>query len=113
VTADRLRGAIRSGDTAAQLGGDEFAIVLPGVDADGAMRIAGAMRAALLEALPRIGGLIIHVGTSVSIALCLADGTASPALLRRVDGTMYVAKQRRLGYAFYDPALDQPSPQRL
>ena len=112
VAADRLRGAVRAGDTVARLGGDEFAVLLPGADAAGAARVADAVRAALDAAL-QVEGHLLRVGASVGIALAPAHGADGTTLLRRADMAMYAAKRGRLGQALYEPAQDQHSPERL
>ena len=47
--ADRLRGIIRGGDLLCRLGGEEFVIVMPGVNAQAATRIAERARLAIQE----------------------------------------------------------------
>jgi diguanylate cyclase (GGDEF)-like protein/PAS domain S-box-containing protein len=112
--ADRLRGAVRRGDTVARLGGDEFAVALPGADTAGAERVASALRAAL-DAPVEVGGQAFQIGASVGIARAAADEAEAEmgTLLRQADVAMYTAKQGRLGQQVYDPALDTYNPERL
>ncbi len=110
--AARLRVGVRVGDTVARLGGDEFAVLLPGADAAGAARVAADIRAAL-DAPLHVEGQVLRVGASVGIALGPAHGADGTTLLRHADVAMYAAKRARTGYALYDPAQDQHSPERL
>jgi len=112
TVAARLQAVTRADDTVARLGGDEFAVLLPGADADGAARVAEAIRAAL-DAPLHVEGLLLRVGASVGGALAPAHGLDGDTLLRRADVAMYVAKRTRRGYALYEPARDQYSPERL
>ncbi|MDQ2831210.1 MAG: diguanylate cyclase, partial [Chloroflexota bacterium] len=112
TVAARLQAVTRADDTVARLGGDEFAVLLPGADADGAARVAEAIRAAL-DAPLHVEGLLLRVGASVGGALAPAHGLDGDTLLRRADVAMYVAKRTRRSYALYEPARDQHSPERL
>ncbi len=110
--AARLQTVTRTGDTVARLGGDEFAVLLPGADAAGAARVAEAIRTAL-DAPLQVEGLLLRVGASIGGVLAPAHGLEGDTLLRRADVAMYVAKRLRRGYALYEPAQDQHSPERL
>ncbi len=96
--AAHLRGALREADTLARLYGDEFAVLLPGDDANAA---AGAARA-LLRALAApclLQGQPEYVEASIGIAVYPAHGADAAALLRQADAAMYLAKRTRGGYA--------------
>ena len=89
--ADRLRAAVRPGDTVARLGGDEFAILAEDVvsEAD-----AAGLAGRLLETLSTpfsLRGREIMVGASVGVALS-APGDTVDVLLRNADVAMYNAK---------------------
>ncbi len=88
--ADRLRGAVRDGDTPARLGGDELAVLLEGVGAD----VAGLVAARLVSSLAmpvRIGPTSTMVTASVGGAIATPSDTADD-LLRRADQALYAAK---------------------
>jgi diguanylate cyclase (GGDEF)-like protein len=77
------RGA-RAADLLARIGGDEFALLLPGADRDAAAEVLDRLTAEL----PR--------GRSISVGIAEWDGRETPAeLLARADARMYKRKRQR------------------
>jgi len=98
----RLTAALRKNDAVARLGGDEFAI-LPG----GATDLAAAAAVAwTVQQSCRSGFVvsheIVHVSTSVGIAMFPDHGQTTAELLGRADAAMYVAKRSGGGHAVFD-----------
>jgi diguanylate cyclase (GGDEF)-like protein/hemerythrin-like metal-binding protein len=92
VAAETLRSCCREVDTAARMGGDEFALILPGVsDPDGAALVASRLIVALGEPIA-VDGDSCSVGASVGIALYPRDGRTIETLVRAADAAMYASK---------------------
>ncbi len=110
--AQRLRTKLRASDTVARMGGDEFAVLLPAVDA----KHAGMASRMLLQALRAPFTVEEHnlsVGASIGIALYPENGVDASVLMQRADVAMYAAKSSGNGFSFYNPAVDQNYPTRL
>ncbi|HUG85261.1 MAG TPA: diguanylate cyclase, partial [Euzebya sp.] len=90
AVAERLRGCVRAGDTVARVGGDEFAVLLPGASATTADSIAQRIREELVEPV-LCEGHTLRVGASVGV--CTGAGDAH-ALVREADAAMYAEKDR-------------------
>jgi len=92
--AARLAGSLRSGDTAARMGGDEFVALLPELDDADPSELLEHVRSATTFDLT-VGGHEVHVSASIG-AVELGDPTASRAeLLARADDRMYTQKKQR------------------
>jgi two-component system cell cycle response regulator len=91
--ADRLRGIIRGGDLLCRLGGEEFVIVMPGVNVQAATRIAERARLAVQQEqfVIDMTGRMIPVTVSIGLAERGGEGDAN-SLYRRADRALYRAK---------------------
>jgi len=89
----RLKETIRSSDTAARVGGDEFILVLNEIGADeNAALMANKIIAALSEPF-ELKGQQCHVGGSIGISIFPDDSADPEALIKQADDAMYLAKQ--------------------
>ena len=91
AVAARAAAAIRAGDLLARVGGEEFAILLPGADLARAAEAAERIRATLAEHPVEAGGTALAVTASLGCA-ALASGEAPEALVARADAQLYAAK---------------------
>jgi two-component system cell cycle response regulator len=91
--ADRLRGIIRGGDLLCRLGGEEFVIVMPGVNAQAASRIAERARQAIEQEafIMAATGQPIPITASIGLAE-RRDDTNPHELYRRADQALYRSK---------------------
>jgi diguanylate cyclase (GGDEF)-like protein len=91
VFADTARGMLRDHDVMGRLGGEEFALALPGTALEGALEAAERLRVALTEA-PVIGSTPGYRMT-VSIGVVMIDAFEElTAALARADHALYAAK---------------------
>jgi diguanylate cyclase (GGDEF)-like protein len=106
AVAQRLREAVRDGDTVARLGGDEFGLLLPGLRSDEATEVLDRIAESLTRPVQALGYDLL-VKASIGLAE-VWQGAGPQELLRRADLAMYAAKERGKGrYAIYDAKLEQ------
>lgn len=113
MIAPRLWLNIRKSDTVARFGGDEFAVVLPGVDLEQAVNISEKIALSMEEPF-QVEGSLLSIDVSIGIALYPQDGADSDTLLQRADVALYAAKKSpNTCYAVYDAEHDGHSMERL
>ncbi len=105
--AARLIDSVRTHDTIARQGGDEFIVLLDQLEGhQGATRVAQKILDALRVAF-QVGGIDQHVSGSIGIALYPDDGRDPPTLLKNADTAMFHGKA--LGkntYQFFTPQMN-------
>jgi len=91
--ASVLRSAVRGHDVAARYGGEEFAVMLPGLDSDGAAMVAERIRARIEATLIELSpGHSDKMTISIGVASAPTDGAERLELLKIADAALYQAK---------------------
>src|SRR4051812_39260649 len=87
-----LADTVRDSDFAARAGGEEFSILLPDTDLDGALAVAEKLRAAITRL--EVPGIDARITGSFGVASLPTHAVDAPTLLRKADRALYVAKQQ-------------------
>jgi diguanylate cyclase (GGDEF)-like protein/PAS domain S-box-containing protein len=107
--ARRMQAVVREEDTISRQGGDEFVIILPGIDADGAAHVAEK----LLQTAKRpyhTEGHELSITPSIGIAIYPVDGKDFESLAQCADAAMYRAKRAgRNNFRFYTAEMQARS----
>ncbi|MBE2320616.1 diguanylate cyclase [Solirubrobacter sp. CPCC 204708] len=85
-----LSGTVRASDFAGRLGGEEFVLLLPDTDQDGALEVAEKVRNAVAQI--DIARVEREITASLGIATYPLDATDGESLLRQADRALYAAK---------------------
>jgi diguanylate cyclase (GGDEF)-like protein len=105
--ASTLTKVLRDNDTAARLGGEEFALLLASVDADKAAVAAERLRHVLAEqAVEGVGNFSVSVGVSA----CPANADSERSLYSSSDRALYVAKNDGRNRVAVAPLLQEKLP---
>ncbi|MEH6812753.1 MAG: EAL domain-containing protein [Motiliproteus sp.] len=112
--AQRLSGIVRSVDTLARMGGDEFVFVLTELeDLAPVQRLLQQILNAIRQPIDIDGNTVITTA-SVGCSLYPADGGSSSELLRHADAAMYRAKEYGGdGHQFYESSINTEVADRL
>lgn len=111
--AKRLQVHLRDQDLLARPGGDEFVVMLPGVDADGAAGVADKLLQTLGAAC-QVQSHELAVSASIGVAMYPADGDNFQTLYRNADAAMYRVKEAgRNGYEFFTHEMQAMSARHL
>jgi diguanylate cyclase (GGDEF)-like protein/PAS domain S-box-containing protein len=92
AVAQLLQSCVRASDTVSRIGGDEFVILLAGIEsAQDAMRVAEKILHALIQPL-QLPGHHIQISASIGIAVYPEHGGDEKTLIKHADTAMYTVK---------------------
>ena len=105
--AQTLREVSRDNDTAARLGGEEFALLLAGVDLNRAVSAAERLRSALSsKSVEGVGTVTVSIG----VAGCPENATSERVLYSASDEALYVSKNSGRDRVSIAPPLQEKLP---
>jgi diguanylate cyclase (GGDEF)-like protein len=111
--AERLRGAVRSDDTVARFGGDEFVVICEDGAAGGEARMVAERISESFREPFLVAGQEVFLSVSVGVAVA-APGDSPEELLRDADAAMYRAKDSgRARCEFFDERMRTQAARRL
>lgn len=97
----RFQEHLRRGDRIFRMGGDEFVLVVQGVDsANGAAIVAEKLLAGMHEQF-RVAGQKLYIGLTIGIAWYPGDARDAGELIRKSDEALSEGKKDRNTYRFY------------
>ncbi|MBN9272902.1 MAG: GGDEF domain-containing protein, partial [Mesorhizobium sp.] len=91
--AGELAGSLRSGDVAARLGGEEFALVLKRTLPEAVEATAERIRAAFASRRIEIDAIALECTVSAGFAFGSKDGISFDKVLSSADKALYAAKR--------------------
>ncbi|MFT5190128.1 MAG: diguanylate cyclase (GGDEF)-like protein, partial [Verrucomicrobiales bacterium] len=93
LVAKRLTESVRRTDTVARWGGDEFILLLPGIESlEGARTICEVIKERVQKKIASEDGVFVTM--SMGAAICPDDGTAQEQLLQAADAALLMVKSR-------------------
>jgi diguanylate cyclase (GGDEF)-like protein len=96
--ARRLQSVVRTGDTVARMGGDEFIVLIDDPKAGDEAHLltyASRMRDILSQPIPLLQGQLVFVGASIGVAAYPSHAKKVDDLMREADQAMYRAKREK------------------
>jgi diguanylate cyclase (GGDEF)-like protein/PAS domain S-box-containing protein len=105
--SQRMKAALREGDTLARIGGDEFIAVMIDLEKiEDSETILERLLMAAAEPVT-VGDAVIQVSASIGVTLYPQDGIDADQLIRHADHAMYIAKQAgKNRYHLFDTEQD-------
>jgi diguanylate cyclase (GGDEF)-like protein len=112
--AERLKGAVREGDTVARLGADRFAFVASGnwATREISLLIEARSRALFGRVFP-IADEELRVAATAGIAVYPGDGKDADVLLGNAEAALRDAKKQNLPLRFYSPEMNATAAESL
>ncbi|MEX0960741.1 MAG: diguanylate cyclase [Burkholderiales bacterium] len=90
--AETLGSRLRAADTLARFGGEEFVLISPDTDLDGAVQAANRMAGALREQIVPVEGIDVRVTASFGVTTVDAHNEDLEGAVKRADEALYSAK---------------------
>jgi len=112
--AERLRAVLRKVDTLARIGGDEFVVLLNGIQTphDVELVISNVLR--VVGQPLELDSIEVQTSPSIGVSLYPHDGTDPQTLLKHADAAMYHAKKMgRNTFRFFAPDMNAFTRERL
>ncbi len=112
--ANRLTHCLRPYDVVARLSGDEFLVVLSGVDDPVTVESVAEKILQVLNEPFTLEGRDLHVGASIGVSVIPDDGEDPEEVIRHADTAMYQAKQAgRNCFKYYTQSMNEEAQRRL
>lgn len=93
MVGQRMSGCVRESDTVARMGGDEFCVIVRGVNSlDGPVTVAEKIISVLSQPFD-VSGVTCRIGASAGISFYPDDGDTVELLMTHADDAMYEAKK--------------------
>jgi diguanylate cyclase (GGDEF)-like protein len=108
LVSQRMRDILRESDVIARFGGDEFVILLTGLEREAdVVAIAEKLVEVIGEPCTNLDGHDVQIGSSIGVALYPRDGQDLETLIHHADAAMYQSKKVSRGsFTFFDQALN-------
>jgi len=104
----RLSEAIRTSDTCARVGGDEFTVIAEGINnKNDLIRVMEKLSKALSEPI-RIEDRVVKVTASIGASIYPNHGQDMETLMKAADIALYRVKGAYSGHHIYSPAKQIP-----
>ncbi|MFY2763103.1 GGDEF domain-containing protein [Arenimonas sp. MALMAid1274] len=105
AVASTVAAELRGGDVLGRMGGEEFAVALPGAKRVHAIAVAERIRMAVQDHCRQIGEEVVELTVSIGAAEYLGEAEALDALVDRADRAMYMAKDSGRNMVVADAAV--------
>jgi diguanylate cyclase (GGDEF)-like protein/PAS domain S-box-containing protein len=110
----RLRSYFRETDTLARFGGDEFVIIVGGLDSPNQVDLIASDLVKEMAEPFKMGQETVYISTSVGITIYPQDASDPVAILRSADQAMYAAKNNGGNrFQYFTPWMQQSAVSRM
>ncbi|MFC4099525.1 putative bifunctional diguanylate cyclase/phosphodiesterase [Paenibacillus xanthanilyticus] len=113
AVSERLRTAMDGQDRIYRMGGDEFAVVLPGLATTEAAETYAQRLMGMFDRPILLDDAEYHITISIGISFFPQDGESVDVLIKNADTAMYTAKVHRNEFQSYHSEMNQTTRDKL